>query len=51
MFVDEQEPNIYVVLIEAERITMDILNQENHIKKYVWQGMSLANEIIPNEEL
>lgn len=51
MFEDEQEPNIYVVLIKAERIIMDILNQENHVKKYVWQGMSLANEIIPNEEL
>ena len=42
MFEDEQEPKIYVVLIKAGRIIMDILNQENHVKEYVVQGMSLA---------
>lgn len=51
MVEDEQVPKIYVVLIKAERIIIDILNQENHVKKYIVQDMSSAYEIILNEEL
>lgn len=49
MVEDEQVPKIYVVLIKAERIIIDILNQENHVKKYIVQDLSY--EIIVNEEL
>lgn len=32
MVDNEQKPKRYVVLIKAERITLDILNQGSHVK-------------------
>lgn len=51
MVEDEQKPKRHTVLIKVERIIADALNQEDHAKKYVVQDMSLAYEVILNEEL
>lgn len=40
-----------MVLLKAEKIIMDILNQENYVKKYIMQDMSSAYEVILSEEL
>lgn len=35
MVKNEQKWKIYAFLMKAGRITMDLLNHENHMKKYV----------------